>query len=114
MSSGRAWAWAGQRITAILVAGFLSAHLWFSHLSQAGQRITLERVSQRLGEGGFFFLYTALLAAALYHALYGLRGIALDYGPGPRAQAVVTWLALMTGLAGFAYGSSTLFFFLFG
>jgi len=113
MSSGPTWAWAGQRITAALVAVFLSVHLWFAHLSQAGQRITVERVSQRLGEGGFFLLYIMLLAAALYHALYGLRGIALDYGRGPRTQAVVTWLALMTGLAGFAYGSSTLFFFLF-
>jgi succinate dehydrogenase hydrophobic anchor subunit len=114
MRSAPAWAWAGQRITAVLVVGFLSAHLWFSHLTGVGQRITLERVAQRLGEGGFFFLYIALLAAALYHALYGLRGIALDYGPGPRARAAVTWLALFIGLAGFAYGSSTLFSFLFG
>ena len=114
MRSGPAWAWVGQRATAILVVGFLAAHLWFSHLTVVGQRITLERVAQRLGEGGFFFLYIVLLAAALYHALYGLRGIALDYGPGPGAQAVVTWLALLIGLAGLVYGSSTLFFFLFG
>ncbi len=114
MSSGPAWAWVGQRITAILVVGFLSAHLWFSHLTGVGQRITVERVAQRLGEGGFFFLYIVLLAAALYHALYGLRGIVLDYGPGSKAQGVVTWLALMIGLAGFGYGSITLFSFLFG
>ena len=114
MSSGPAWAWLGQRITAVLVVGFLSAHLWFSHLTEAGQKITLERVSQRLGEGGFFFLYIVLLAAGLYHALYGLRGIVLDYGPGSKAQGVVTWLALLIGLAGFVYGSITLFSFLFG
>ena len=114
MSSGPAWAWVGQRITAILVVGFLSAHLWFSHLTEVGQRITLERVAQRLGEGGFFFLYIVLLAAGLYHALYGLRGIVLDYGPGSKAQGVVTWLALMIGLAAFGYGSITLFSFLFG
>ena len=114
MSSGPAWAWLGQRITAVLVVGFLSAHLWFSHLTGVGQRITLERVAQRLGEGGFFFLYIMLLAVALYHALYGLRGIVLDYGPGSKAQAVVTWLALMIGLAAFGYGSITLFSFLFG
>jgi succinate dehydrogenase hydrophobic anchor subunit len=114
MSSGQAWAWMGQRLTALLVAGFLFTHLWFSHLSQMGQRITLERVTQRLGEGGFFFLYIVLLAAALYHALYGLRGIALDYGPGPRARAALTWIALLIGVAGFVYGSSTLFSFLFG
>ena len=114
MRSGAAWAWLGQRITAVLVAGFIFAHLWFSHLTEVGQKITLERVSQRLGEGGFFFLYIGLLAVALYHALYGLRGIVLDYGPGSKAQAVVTWLALMIGLAGFGYGSITLFSFLFG
>jgi len=114
VSSGPAWAWVGQRLTAILVVGFLSAHLWFSHLTGVGQRITVERVSQRLGEGGFFFLYIVLLAAALYHALYGLRGIVLDYGPGSKAQGVVTWLALLIGLAAFGYGSITLFSFLFG
>src|SRR3989304_7882277 len=100
MRSGPAWAWAGQRLTAVLVVGFLSAHLWFSHLTAVGQRITLERVAQRLGGGGFFFPYLVLLAAALYHALYGLRGIALDYGPGPKAQTLVTWGALLMGLAG--------------
>jgi succinate dehydrogenase cytochrome b556 subunit len=112
MRSGPAWAWVGQRATTILVLGFLAAHLWFSHLTGAGQRITTDTVSQRLGEGGFFFVYIVLLAAALYHALYGLRGIVLDYGPGPRAKALLTWLAVLIGLAGFAYGSSTLLHFL--
>ena len=109
MRSGTGWAWLGQRITAVLIAGFIFAHLWFAHLTEAGQKITLERVTQRLGEGGFFFLYIGLLAVAIYHAAYGLRGIVLDYGPGSKARAAVTWLALLIGLAAFGYGSFTLF-----
>jgi len=112
--SGPAWAWLGQRITAVLIVGFLSAHLWFAHVREVGEKITLDTVAQHLSEGGFFFLYIVLLAAAIYHALYGLRGIVLDYGPGSKAQAAVTWLAVLIGLAAFGYGSITLFSFLFG
>ena len=113
MRNGGAWAWAGQRFTGLLVAGFLGAHLWFAHLTELGQRITLERVTERLGTGGFFFLYIVLLAAALYHALYGVRGVVLDYGLGEKGKVLVTWLFLLIGVAGFTWGSSTLFYFLF-
>jgi succinate dehydrogenase hydrophobic anchor subunit len=50
-------------------------------------------------------LYIALLAVALYHALYGLRGIILELTPSARAGRVTTWCLVAIGIAAFGWGT---------
>ncbi len=104
-----AWGWLLQRISAVLLFILLGSHLWLIHYVYLGERITFERVAERLGTSLFLSIELALLAAALYHALYGLRGIAIDYRWGnPQGW---TWSLLGIGLIGFALGSYTLYTF---
>jgi succinate dehydrogenase hydrophobic anchor subunit len=50
-------------------------------------------------------LYIALLAFALYHALYGLRGIILEVTPSGRAEKWVNAGFVVVGIIIFGWGS---------
>lgn len=105
-----AWGWFLQRVSAVLVFLLLGSHLWLLHYVYLGERITFERVVARVSTPLFFAIELGLLAAALYHALYGVRGIAIDYRWGsPRAW---TAGALAVGVAGFLVGTYALTAFL--
>ena len=59
----------------------------------------------RSGQGAWVGLYIALLAFALYHALYGLRGIILEVTTSAKAGRILTWCFAIIGLAAFAWGT---------
>ncbi|MEE9202832.1 MAG: hypothetical protein V3U31_06540 [Dehalococcoidia bacterium] len=104
-----AWGWLLQRITAGLVFILLATHLWLLHYVYLGERISFERVAERLSSPPLLAAEAMLLAAAIYHALYGLRGIAIDYRWGnPQAW---TWSLATVGVAGFVLGSYSLYGF---
>ncbi len=104
-----AWGWLLQRITAGLVFILLATHLWLLHYVYLGERISFEGVVERLSSPPLLAAEAVLLAAAIYHALYGLRGIAIDYRWGnPRAWS---WSLALVGVAGFALGSYALYGF---
>lgn len=50
------------------------------------------------------FTYVILLAAALYHGLYGLRTIIFELGPGKSFQNAFTIVLWVAGLALFGIG----------
>lgn len=50
-------------------------------------------------------LYIALLAFALYHALYGLRGIILEVSTSPKTERVINWVFIVGGILVFLWGS---------
>jgi succinate dehydrogenase hydrophobic anchor subunit len=52
-----------------------------------------------------FVIYIALLAAALYHGLYGLRGIVLELPLARAWQGMVSASLLLVGLVFFGYGA---------
>lgn len=105
-----AWGWLLQRVTAALVAILLVTHLWLLHYVYLGEKISFQRVAERLTSPPILAIELVLLGAAIYHALYGLRSILIDYRWG-NARAW-TWSFVAVGVAGFALGSYALFGFL--
>ncbi|MFQ5826504.1 MAG: hypothetical protein ACE5IA_04010, partial [Dehalococcoidia bacterium] len=112
VSQASAWGWLVQRLTAALIFVFLGTHFWVLHFAVIGERITFERVQERLSSPWFIALDLALLATALYHALYGIRGIIIDFGIGPKARGAISWMLVAVGVAGFALGLRALLAFL--
>ena len=102
------WPWLLQRVTAVLIFIFLGAHLWVLHFAELGKEINFERVTERLQSPWFIFLDLTLLALVIYHALYGIRAIIIDFGIGVRAQSVLFWAFIIIGVAGFVLGANAL------
>jgi len=59
----------------------------------------------RSSQGVWVGVYIALLAFALYHALYGLRNIILEVTTSAKAGRIMTWCFTIIGIVAFAWGS---------
>jgi succinate dehydrogenase hydrophobic anchor subunit len=96
-------------VTAVLVAVFLGIHMVRQHLDavlyDSEDPSSWASMMDRAGDGLWVALYIALLAVALYHALYGLRGIILELAPSARASRIVTWSLIAIGVAAFGWGT---------
>jgi succinate dehydrogenase / fumarate reductase cytochrome b subunit len=93
---GRAgmWAWVAQRITGVLVFFFLFAHI----LGVALVRVSpdaYDTVMDLYKNPLAAVLEVLLVAAVLYHAVNGLRVIAVDFwSKGAKYQRQLLWAAL--------------------
>ena len=99
------WAWLFQRITAVFVFVALGVHLAATHIFSIGE-LSYDNIADRLASGFFVATDVLLLAAVIYHALNGVRMVALDYwfsGRGSRTGlALVLW---SLGVIAFVYGT---------
>lgn len=102
------WSWLLQRISAVLIAFFLGVHMWVLHIDKVGEKITIDRVADRLQSPWSIAVYAVLLAAVLYHALNGILNIAADFNLGARAHKILSWALLGVGVAGLGLGIATL------
>lgn len=97
--------------TGLLMLVLLGTHFALMHYSPVfyGQTVEEARSFTALVERGrqsaFLVIYILFLAAALYHGLYGLRGILLELPLARSAGRLVSGALLVVGLAFFAYGS---------
>ncbi|MBI4216373.1 MAG: hypothetical protein HY687_03150 [Chloroflexi bacterium] len=107
------WAWVLQRLTAAVVVVTIIMHLWLTHWAQAGREISFDEVSRRLQSPLFVAVDVLLLGAALYHALYGVRGILWELGLGPQAPRLFLAFYGLVGLSAFIYGLNALLPFVF-
>lgn len=98
------WGWFLQRVTAALLVVFLGIHLWYLHYVLVGKEITFEGVQARLQSSWFLAVDAVILAAGIYHALYGIRGIILDLGVSHSIVRALTWSFTILGMVGFALG----------
>lgn len=98
-------AWLLQRATAVLIALFISLHLWQRHYGIFGKKVTFDIVSERLQSPLWIFLDLALLAVLLFHSLNAIRGIVLDFGISQVAERFLFWILVMAGLAIFCLGA---------
>ena len=110
MNEARNWTW--HIITAIVIFVFLGLHMLVMHFDDllgcfvaGGTAISWTRVLARSKAAFFAITYVVLLAAALYHGLYGLRTILLELSIGPRAQRFITVLFWVGGICLFGIGS---------
>ncbi len=100
--------WLLQRLTAVLLVLVLGTHLYVLHFAGEHAVLTVAGVSVRLKTVTYMLVDYSLLGLALYHGLYGLRSVILDYTTRPgvaRAWTIALWVV---GLVAFAYGAYAL------
>jgi succinate dehydrogenase hydrophobic anchor subunit len=96
--------------TSVIIV-LLGLHFAIMHYSPVftGQSIEGARSFQVMLERGRslaqFVVYILFLAAALYHGLYGLRGILIELPIARQRARLVSGGLLLLGLAFFAYGT---------
>jgi succinate dehydrogenase cytochrome b556 subunit len=99
------WSWLFQRITAVLLIVCLAIHLIFTHILSIGE-LGYDNVGERLAHASLTAVDIILLAAALYHALNGLRMVLMDYWFTSRKRAIaLTSVLWVVGIALMIYGT---------
>ena len=107
-----AWAWLLQRISAAIILLVLGLHIWFLHFASGGEILRFTDVTLRLNSTIFLILDCALLLFGLYHALYGLYAICVDFGLRAKTRAVLLGLLVIAGLLFFGFGIYGFWFFI--
>lgn len=100
-------------LTGVLIAVFLGIHMVRLHLDSildwlgvdTTASTSWESMIDRASEGIWAFVYIALLAVVLYHALYGLRGIILEWKPSVKTGRIITWSFIIIGIGAFGWGT---------
>lgn len=106
-----AWTWLLQRVSAAIILVVLGLHIWFLHFAAGGEILRFSDITVRLDSSLFLILDGALLFFGLYHVLYGLYAICVDFGLKAKARAVLLGLLVMVGLTFFGFGIYGLWFF---
>ncbi|MDQ7849388.1 MAG: hypothetical protein QN152_01055 [Armatimonadota bacterium] len=104
--------WLISLAAAALMVVLLTIHMGLMHLTgllratgvDLGDVRSFAEVTARGRSVTQLVFYLLLLAAALYHGLYGLRSVLLEVTP-PRGQGLISGLVLLAGLVAFAYGA---------
>jgi succinate dehydrogenase hydrophobic anchor subunit len=99
--------------SAVVIAVLLGIHMVIQHLDDilsffgigTGEPTSWLAMIGRSGRGVWVGLYITLLAFALYHALYGLRGIILEVTASSRAERAINVVFIIVGIVVFTWGS---------
>lgn len=97
------WAWLLQRVSGVLLVGYLFLHIGVISTSQAGAE-TFDSVLIFVQHPVFAALNILLIGIVLYHACNGIRVILFDLGIGIERQAALVWASLI--LTGVGTGAS--------
>lgn len=100
-------------ITGVLIAGLLGIHMIVLHLntilgffgSSSLNPISWASMIERAREAVWTGIYVALLAVVMYHAFYGLRGIAFELTTSPRMERLITRSFIVLGAIIFVWAS---------
>ena len=103
--------WVLHMLSAMVILVFLGLHMALMHLSGLlalldpvlGQPLAWDHVLARARSDFFTVTYVCMLAAALFHGLYGLRTMICELTENPawRKAATISFLAGGFGLFGF-------------
>jgi len=92
------WSWVAHRITGVLVFFFLFVHVLDTALVRVSPSL-YDAVIATYKTPIVNLLEVGLVAAVLYHALNGLRVIAVDFwSQGPRFQRQMLWAIMAVWL----------------
>jgi len=105
-----AWTWFLQRISAVILIIALGLHIGFLHFSNAGEPLTYSDIMARLKTPVLISLDILLLIFGLYHALYGLYSVFLDFDSGKKEKLIVLGLLVAMGLGFVGFGIFGLFY----
>ena len=102
--------WSLHILVIPIIAILLGAHFAVQHYAPVFFGVSVEEARsfeamiERGRDTAQFVLYILLLAAGLYHGMYGLRGIIRELPLTETLAKVVDWGVLLFGLAIFALG----------
>ena len=108
-----AYLWLMQLITGVLIAVLAGIHMVWMHLDavldffgvDVSEATSWHSMIERSREAIWAFIYIALLAVVLYHALNGLRNIILEMTPSARTERIATWAILAFGIVLFTWAA---------
>ncbi len=99
-----AWAWLLQRVSAVILFIVLGFHIWLLHFAGSGEPLKYSDVITRLNTPVLISMDILLLIFGLYHALYGLYSIFLDFNSGKKERVVVLGLFIAAGFCFMGFG----------
>ena len=103
-SRGGMWPWLGQRVTAVIIIVTIMVHLVLTHFVAIGQ-LSYDNIGERLATTAVLVNDVLLLVAVVYHALNGVRMVAIDWGlSGAGARRAFDVFLWAVGIAGVIYG----------
>jgi succinate dehydrogenase hydrophobic anchor subunit len=114
------WAWALQRLSAVLLIVFLGIHIYASHFMNLGEEtagdtlITFEDVSIRLDQLLYIIVDYGMLSMILFHGLNGLRTVMFDFDIFAKRHKLVDVGLWILGLATLVWGIFILLPFITG
>lgn len=103
--------WSLHLLVIPVIAILLGAHFAIMHYAPVFYGMSVEKArdfSTMIERGrsvAQLVVYILLLAAGLYHGLYGTRGIIRELPLSPALAKVVDWGILLVGIAIFALGT---------
>lgn len=98
-----------QRVTGVLLLGYLLLHVHTVHMISDGP-VAFDRAMQTFKNPLFRVLEIGLLGVVILHALNGIRIIAIDFGVATRRQKKLFWvLAGVLGTMIFIAGALPMF-----
>ena len=103
-SRGGMWPWLGQRVTAVVIIVTIMVHLVLTHFVAIGE-LSYGNIGERLASGAVLVNDVLLLVAVVYHALNGVRMVALDWGlSGAGARRGFDLFLWVVGVVAIVYG----------
>lgn len=96
--------WLLHLLAGLALVFLLGVHLVLMHLGP-GDPLVYERVARRAESPGWQLFYLIFLAFALYHGLYGLRGILLEVLAKKGRTGLLTGFLAALGILAFAFGA---------
>ena len=93
-----AWTWLLQRISACVLLIALGLHIWFLHIGHSGEVLHYSEIIKRLGTPLLIAMDIFLLVFGLYHAVYGVYSVFLDFGFGLKTRVIVLGLLVITAI----------------
>jgi succinate dehydrogenase / fumarate reductase cytochrome b subunit len=98
-----------QRMTGVLLLGYLLVHVHTVHMISAGPE-AFDRAMETFKNPFFRLLEIGLLGVVIVHALNGIRIVAIDFGVATRQQNRLFWgLTAALGILIFIAGALPMF-----
>ncbi|MEO0145131.1 MAG: hypothetical protein ABIL49_07775 [candidate division WOR-3 bacterium] len=98
--------WFLHILSGALLVVLLGGHMYYMHLSGTDP-LSVENTFKRAKDIFFPISYTLFVALALFHGLYGLRGILLERFHTPFSQKIINILLSFVGFIFFLYALIT-------
>lgn len=108
------WAWALQRLTAVLLIVLLGIHIWVDHFADIDpeETLTVAGVEARLDQVLYVVVDYCLLAMVLFHGLNGARTVMFDFDIFAKRKKTIDVALWLLGIATLIWGIVVLFPFI--